>query len=320
MSELNKADELVGETAVLAPQVSVGEQLGLAREARGLAVAEVAQMLKLGERQVRALESGDWAGLPGHTFVRGFVRNYARLLQIDSAPLMIQLDATLERPLTLLAEQESRPAEMPRTGGYGSHRDRTVVLIGGGLVVLAALAYFLLPGDLSALRESTQSLLDSFGRKEEVLAPAAAPDAAAQAGTSTEPVFPPGTTPQQIMNPQAVVPLEQPAPVPSASEKPEQTSLTPAQPPVAAVDSPVVAKTPQMRFIFDKESWLEVRDRDNKLIFSQRVMAGSEQTLSGQGPLSLTIGYAPGVRLFWHGQAVDLAPHTRGDVARLVLE
>lgn len=314
--EQNKADEVVGETIVLTSPVSVGEQLRLARQSRGLAVTEVAQMLKLGERQVEALENGNWAGLPGHTFVRGFVRNYARLLQIDSAPLMIQLDTTLEKPAAALAEQEFRPAEMPRTGGYGSHRDRTVVLIGGGLVALAALAYFLLPSDLSALRESTQSLLDSFARKEEAVAPANAPDSAAQAGTTTEPVFPPGTTPQQIMNPQAV----EPPAAPLAPVQPVQGSLAPVQPPVAAVDSPVVVKTPQMRFIFDKESWLEVRDRDNKLVFSQRVSAGSEQTLSGQGPLSLTVGYAPGVRLFWHGQPVDLVPHTRGDVARLVLE
>jgi hypothetical protein len=40
----------------------------------------------------------------------------------------------------------------------------------------------------------------------------------------------------------------------------------------------------------------------------------------GHGPLSLVIGYAPGVKLFWRGQAVDLAPHTKGEVARLVLE
>ena len=47
---------------------------------------------------------------------------------------------------------------------------------------------------------------------------------------------------------------------------------------------------------------------------------GAEQMVSGNGPLSLVIGYAPGVRLFWRGQPVDLAPHTKGDVARLVLE
>ena len=75
-----------------------------------------------------------------------------------------------------------------------------------------------------------------------------------------------------------------------------------------------------MRFVFDKDSWLEVRDRDNKVVFSQKLGGGAEQMESGNGPLSLVIGYAPGVRLFWRGQPVDLAPHTKGDVARLVLE
>jgi cytoskeleton protein RodZ len=70
----------------------------------------------------------------------------------------------------------------------------------------------------------------------------------------------------------------------------------------------------------DKESWVEIRDRDNKPVFSQRVAPGVTQDLNGQGPFSLVVGYAPGVKVFWHGQQVDLAPHTRGDVARLVLE
>ena len=76
----------------------------------------------------------------------------------------------------------------------------------------------------------------------------------------------------------------------------------------------------QLRFVFSGESWVEVRDRDNKVVFSQRSVAGTEQAVGGQGPLTLVIGYAPGVRLFWRGQAVDLAPHTKGEVARLVLE
>jgi cytoskeleton protein RodZ len=63
-----------------------------------------------------------------------------------------------------------------------------------------------------------------------------------------------------------------------------------------------------------------VRDRDNRLIFSQRLAAGSEQVLNGSPPLSLVIGYAPGVRLTWRGKAVDLAASARGDVARLALE
>ena len=45
--------------------------------------------------EIDALEAGDWSGLPGHTFVRGFVRNYARLLRLDPDVLVGQLDPRL---------------------------------------------------------------------------------------------------------------------------------------------------------------------------------------------------------------------------------
>lgn len=300
MSEQVNIENAVGDDSAVAVEQPVGEKLRQAREALGLQVGDIAQTLKLGSRQVEALESGDWQHLPGQTFIRGFVRNYARLVQVDSAPLMLQLDTVLEKPADNLAIQNSRPASMPQSGGTASRRDRVVVLIGAILVVLASLIYFLIPADLGPLHDGMQALLDSMSRKE---SPAPAP-----AAPVADPVFPPGATPQQIMNPQALAPAETTPPPPVAAQAD------------AAPTAASVAAAPQMRFLFDKESWLEVRDRDNKVVFSQRLAAGTEQVLSGQGPLSLTIGYAPGVRVFWHGQAIDLAPHTKGDVARLVLE
>lgn len=306
--------EMTGESASTA---GVGVLLRQAREARGLKVEEIAQTLKLGIRQVEAIEADRWETLPGATIVRGFVRNYARLVQIDAAPLMAQLDSVLAKPVDTLAVPETRPENVTTSTISGNRRDRTVVFAGLGLVGLALAAYLLLPNDLSALRDNTQSLLDSLSRKEapkpaETTEAVAAPAAGGAAPTPAagEPVFPPGATPQQIMNPQAVTPAE---------TAPTGPAAAPALPVVPANAAPL-AGAPQMRFIFDKDSWLEVRDRDNKVVFSQKLGGGAEQMVSGNGPLSLVIGYAPGVRLFWRGQAVDLAPHTKGDVARLVLE
>lgn len=319
MSEQVSLQDTAVEDRPTSAELPVGAQLRAARESSGLQVSDISQALKLGPRQVEALEAGDWDGLPGQTFIRGFVRNYARLMQIDSAPLMQQLDRTLEKPADNLATDNEAPATMPQVGnpGFLSRRDRHFMLLGVGLVALAALAYFLMPSDLSALRGNIQSLLDSVSRQE---APAAPP---AAAPATSEPVFPPGETQQQVMYPQALTPAEPAAPVPvtaSPAVSPAASEAVPKAEPAPATASEPVANTPQMRFLFDKESWIEVKDRNNKVIFSQRLSAGTEQVLSGQGPLSLTIGYAPGVRLFWHGQAVDLVPHTRGDVAKLVLE
>lgn len=290
VSEMLSAEQPV-EQPLAAVVQGVGSQLKAAREAKHLQVADVAQTLKLGQRQVEALENGDWQVLPGQTFIRGFVRNYARLVMIDSAPLMLQLDAVLQRPVDSLVLPETKPGSVTHASFGPPGRDRLVIVAGFLLVGLAGAVYLLLPNDLSALRNTTQAFIDSLARKD---APAE-PVVVAQPAPA-EPVFPPGSTPQQVMTPQALAPAD-----------------SNGQPVAAVGEAP-------LRFVIDKESWIEVRDRDDKVLFSQRSPSGSEQSVSGQGPLSLVIGNAPGVKLYLRGQAVDLAPHTRGDVARLVLE
>jgi cytoskeleton protein RodZ len=75
-----------------------------------------------------------------------------------------------------------------------------------------------------------------------------------------------------------------------------------------------------VRFRFEQESWVEIRDRNGSRIFSQLNPAGTTQVVSGLPPLSLVVGNAAGVRLMHNDQLVNLAPHVKVDVARLTLE
>ncbi len=301
------------DVAELTPVVpSVGARLRQAREAMGLQINEVAQTLKLGARQVEALERDDWSALPGQTFVRGFVRNYSRLVQVDAAALMADLDRLLDKPRDTLDVPEVKPTTMPQGGSLG-RRDRNVAIFGMGLLLVAVFAYFLLPDDLAAWRDRLQSLLDGTPAASETVA-AAAP--------ANEPAFPPGAGTEQVLNPpppngeastQAPASgdaLPQPVSAPTAS-------IVPAEP---LAPPPLAVAAAQLRFTVSAPSWIEVRDRDNTVLFSQRLLAGSEQSVAGQGPFNVVVGYAPGVRLYSRGQVVDLGPHTKGDVARLVLE
>ena len=311
---MSEAQALVDDAVTLivdhAPQ-SVGQALRQAREARQLPLADVARALKLGERQLTALESDQWSELPGATFVRGFVRNYARLLALDAAPLMETLDQQLEKPVTKLNIPASAPAE-PATG-VSKKNDRSVMTLGLLLLLVAVLGYFLLPGDWNMLQGRILALLPER-------APAVA---TVQEEKEAEPLYPPGTSNQELI-----------APVPETTPEAAAESLPAAAPPPAttpAVSAVPVETTPgaaalaakhaaTLRFVVSKEAWIEVRDSEQKVVFSQRLAPGSEQQVQGQGPLSVTVGYAPGVQLFLRGQQVDLAPHSRGDVARLVLE
>ncbi|MCR9212963.1 MAG: DUF4115 domain-containing protein [Proteobacteria bacterium] len=70
--------------------LTVGDRLRMAREERGLSLHQVAGILRLKATQVQALEDGDYSRLPGQTFVTGFLRSYANLLDLD-AVLMVDL-------------------------------------------------------------------------------------------------------------------------------------------------------------------------------------------------------------------------------------
>jgi len=73
------------------PPATPGQQLADARERQGLSRAEVAQRLHMSPWQVEALEAGEYERLPKGTFLRGFIRNYAKLVGMDSEPLVASL-------------------------------------------------------------------------------------------------------------------------------------------------------------------------------------------------------------------------------------
>jgi len=75
-----------------------------------------------------------------------------------------------------------------------------------------------------------------------------------------------------------------------------------------------------LHFVFETASWVEVRDRNERILFSQLNPVGTEHRMQGRRPLSLVIGNARGVRLTYNGQPFDLMPHTKVDVARFTLE
>ena len=302
--------------------VQIGEQLRRAREQHGSTLADIAQTLKLSQRQVAALESGDWTALPGQTFIRGFVRNYVRLLGMAPDHLKGALDLAFDKPVDTLQIRPVSTTEMPRERA-SSGRDRWFVMVGLGVALVSVIAYVLLPEHLSALRESAQSIISGVGKTPEppVVAVQAEPVPAA------EPLMPPGATPQQVLNPQvAPVAMDTPAAPPTSPAvvpSPLSQALVPPPAPVienATQNAAATAESAQLRIVFTKDSWVEVREREGKVIFSQRLAGGVERQLSGKGPLTLHIGNAPGVEIYWRGQAVDLAPHSRGNIARLVLE
>ena len=69
---------------------SLGQVLRHAREARALALDEVEMQTRIRVKYLQALESGDLSVLPSVTHARGFLRNYAQFLQLDTNSLLAE--------------------------------------------------------------------------------------------------------------------------------------------------------------------------------------------------------------------------------------
>ena len=123
---------------------SAGALLRAAREAVGLSVEAVAHQLKLAPGQVRALESDDFEKLPGRTFVRGFLRNYARLTGLDANRVLAALPTTADMP-TLEAPplHATAPtmAELPTTESPKARWTRWAIPASLAAVVAVAAIY-----------------------------------------------------------------------------------------------------------------------------------------------------------------------------------
>lgn len=120
---------------------SFGRALAAAREARGLSQADVAAQLRLQLRQIRAIEDENLAALPAAPFVRGYVRNFARLVDLPAEPLLSLLNAAL-KPIDPLAGNGDGAATVspvqrpPRESLSGR------LAIGGAVAVLIVFAVF----------------------------------------------------------------------------------------------------------------------------------------------------------------------------------
>ena len=62
---------------------TIGEQLRLTREQRGIPLREISDETRISIRYLEAIESNDYKRLPGGIFNRSFVRAYARCIGYD---------------------------------------------------------------------------------------------------------------------------------------------------------------------------------------------------------------------------------------------
>ena len=271
------------ETDVSSVKAGPGRLLAELRAERKLSIADVAQRLKYGVRQIEALEAEEFDKLPGATFVRGMVRGYAKLLETDPEPVLGALEECYI-PGEIDLDLRDKGIPFARTGKRGTRTYLALSVL--ALVVVAGVLYEWRAGAFPWAR------------------------------------FESNTPPPQVQSkaPPVTPPAAPPAPIEVAAAPPMSVGETPA----AQVQQPSgggggVVGEARIRLEFDRESWVEIRDRDGKALMSQLNPAGSRRVVLGRPPLSLVIGNGAAVRLTYNDKPVDLKPYIEIEVARLTL-
>ncbi|AOZ12137.1 DUF4115 domain-containing protein [Pseudomonas lundensis] len=320
-------------------RVNPGETLRQARENNGWTLAEVALKLNLTVSSLSNLEAGAFDKLPGHTFARGYIRAYAKLLGMDQAALVHEFDVYTGTDSTGSSVHSLGRIEEPVRVSH------TILRIVSLLLLLAVIGGgFLWWQDQTSMR--AKDLVGLTPEHVEVegadgttqIHPLDEPEDQAVAEAKTEgdaavPAEPAGdqtgatalALPGVPEAPVAVAPAPA-TPAPAAQTAPTPTPVTPVAPasvaaPAAPVTeaAPAVAGAGKVGVQYTADCWTQVTDANGKVLFGGLKRKGENLEVSGKPPLSLRLGYARGAQVTYNGQAVDVAPFTSGETARLKL-
>jgi len=263
------------------PELTAGALIHRAREAAGLHIAALAVSLKVPVKRLEALEADRYDLLPDAVFVRALAGSVCRTLKVDSTEILRLLPSQSAPRLGHWTEGRSKleGATIPTRRPTLSETTSRPAIVGGLVLILGALALVFLPP------------LDFLFHKTDV--------------TEGDMVI---TTPMPVM---AVEP-----------SNPDQVSASPA----AAAGSVLTAAegvqtgTPPTTGIVvfrpTAESWVEVTDTKGIVLLRRKLTSGEVAGATGALPLSVVVGRADVTKVQIRGQAFDLTPVSRDNVAR----
>ncbi|AFO50005.1 MULTISPECIES: RodZ domain-containing protein [Pseudomonas] len=325
----------------VAPGQNPGELLRLAREKRDWSQAEVARKLNLTVSSLNHVETGAFDKLPGHTFARGYIRAYAKLMDLDQAALVDAFDRytgthAKGSDVHSLGRIEE-PVRLSHNILRGVSLLLLVAVVGGGFfwwqdqgslrgkdLAKIALEHVEVESadgttQIHPLDEPEDQAVSAGQQAESAplaLEQGAAeqPAAAEQAPVSSEAAIAAAPAPAQ-QAPVQPAPAASPAPV----TPPVQATAAPAPAVAAAEPAAVPAGSAKVAIQFTADCWTQVSDGNGKVLFSAIKRKGDNLELTGKPPFAVRLGFARGAQVSYNGQAVDVAPFTSGETARLKL-
>ena len=312
-------------------QILIGKLLRDAREAKGIAIEDMAEKLHLLTDVVRGIEQCDFEEMPSRVFVRGYVRNYARLVGLNAQEMLDKFDQAHPEDLSHLRIDKSPhlPTDSPVASRFAGVMTWVTVL---AIVILFVVWWY---GYLTR-EEAKEITVEQSVETEEVTVQAPV-ELVPQVESLTPPVLAIETIEEaqaalpknELTEPKIALPTEA-ALVDSVIEAQpivaEPLFIEPAQAlvieekPVEVVEAqPQVPAVPDVRLKLNGDCWVIVKSDDDSFKLVGLYNTGYEKIFEGNAPYTIVLGNYESAELWVRGELYDLTPHARGNVARLTL-
>lgn len=318
-------------TVVQTVTESPGSLLREAREAKKLSCHEVAAYLRLTSSVIEMLERDDYSKFSGTTFVRGYLRSYARYLGLPT-------ERVLEAYERLSVPEPAHPVlqtPVRKQLHSSDRRVRAVTYIVVALVIALPLLWWKheitlrlwqpedpVAGHAQLPAAESQPPNDGIeaqtGLPEQVTYTPTQPSArsdTADTTTGTPGLAAEVAAPGDASASSAAVGARE-TDAAAAAPAAQMTSPTPATP---QQEPPATDEQDALVLRFAEDSWVEVKGGDGKRLLNGLMQAGDTRTVNGKPPFSLVLGNAPGVSVEYNGQPFDISPFRRGKIARFAI-
>lgn len=285
-----------------------GQLLRNAREQLGWTREQVASRIHLRLTLIAAIEADTYDKHTSHTFIRGYLRAYAKLVGIPEETIL----AAYEK-LGLTPPDNIDMQSFSRRSRQQANDSRLKVVT--WLVILVLIGLSVAWWWQSTARRSAG---DDALAATEMSATVNTPEAnVAPAVEVAEPVLPSASdavsTQDVVSGATATLPVVAtdasaavPTDVSGAVSTAESTTTEPA-------------KAPQLKMSFTADCWLDVKDANGKTLFSGLKKANDELVLEGPEPLRFIIGAPMAVNLEYQGKSFDMSRYNNGRTARFSL-
>lgn len=320
-----------------APQASPGKLLREGREAQGLTQQDIANKLFLKASQIDDIENDRLDDKMSVTFTKGYVRNYAKQLGLDSQRVVDEFERCHNTP-----RSSAKLQSFSRRVAKQAHDDRWMMvtwvialLLLGGVVAW----WYQQSGDEPLTQEpvSQNGNTTDVYEDSDVASPESDNPVAKDGLGSIEPLGGSGSASASLtdsINPQSDASLTERAAnvtddvsaTPSTEQRePEDPTVTEEIQPAMTNSDADAGSTTQgtapisMVFTFGEDCWVNIQDATGEAIAYGVKQAGRVMSIQGVPPVEVTLGAPDNVQITVDGEPVDMSSYQNGRTARLSL-